>query len=277
MRWPRWKAPLHRMTKEPEGTGKSGPYSMEIQAFGLRIHPWSMAQTLAFIQKNLLEKDTDIVQVVVNAAKVVDAQKDPVLRAAINESHLVNVDGLPVVWVLRMLGHRVPERVAGVDLFERLLHLAAEKGYRPYFLGARHTVLARMIQKIQQQFPTLDIAGSHHGYFQPDEEKEVANHIRTCVPDLLFIGIPSPQKELFLNRWSGYLKVPFAMGVGGSFDVLAGKTRRAPRWMQKTGLEWFFRILQEPGRLWKRYARTNILFIGLSLREIAVKIMTRDR
>jgi N-acetylglucosaminyldiphosphoundecaprenol N-acetyl-beta-D-mannosaminyltransferase len=262
------------MNNQKNAAGISGRYPPAVKAFGLKVHPWSMRCTLDFIEETLRRKNRAVRQVVINAAKVVNAQKDPVLKAAINGSHLVNIDGMPVVWVLRILGYRVPGRVSGIDLFKNLLQMSAEKGFRPYFLGAREKVLNRMIHKIRQQFPNMEIAGFHHGYFSSREERSLVEEIRKARPELLFIGISSPYKEVFLKRWGDKLPIPFAMGVGGSFDVLAGEIRRAPRWMQRIGLEWFFRLCQEPRRMWKRYTWNNILFIGLSAREIFRKFRT---
>jgi N-acetylglucosaminyldiphosphoundecaprenol N-acetyl-beta-D-mannosaminyltransferase len=144
-----------------------------------------------------------------------------------------------------------------------LLAEAERRGYRVYFLGARPSVLTHMLTVVSRRFPALTVAGSRDGYFSADEEPKIAEEVRDSRADLLFLGISSPKKELFLNRWGQSTGVCVAHGVGGSFDVLAGATERAPIWWQRHGLEWLFRALQEPTRLGPRYLKTNMSFIGL--------------
>lgn len=200
---------------------------------------------------------------VVNAAKVVWMRRDSTLRGAVTSCDMVLADGQSVVWASRLLGAPLPERVAGIDLFTELLAEAEQKGYRVYFLGARPDVLARTLSAVIKRFPALTLVGSRDGYFSADEEQKIAEEIRDSRADLLFLGISSPKKELFLNRWGQSTGVYVAHGVGGSFDVLAGATTRAPVWWQRHGLEWLYRALQEPTRLGPRYLKTNASFIGL--------------
>jgi N-acetylglucosaminyldiphosphoundecaprenol N-acetyl-beta-D-mannosaminyltransferase len=206
---------------------------------------------------------------VVNAAKIVNMRRDPALRADVLASDIVLADGMSVVWASRLLGQPLPDRLAGIDLMERLLARAAERSYRVYCLGAAPEVLAGAIETFRRRHPGVAIAGSHHGYFPAEEEPAVAADIAAARPDIVFIAITSPRKEQFLARWSRGLDVPVWHGVGGSFDVAAGKVRRAPELWQRLGLEWLYRVLQEPGRLWKRYLVTNTLFIGAVVLEWA--------
>jgi len=165
------------------------------------------------------------------------------------------------------LGHHVPERVAGVDLFLQLVSLAEAKGYPIYLLGAEDDVVQQVAESLTKKHPLLKIAGFHHGYFWDDEEAVVSD-IRRSGARLLFVAITSPRKENFINRWQTQLGVNFVMGVGGTFDVVAGKVKRAPQWMQKAGLEWLYRVIQEPRRMWKRYLTTNTLFVLILLRAL---------
>jgi len=197
---------------------------------------------------------------VVNVAKIVNLQRDAELAASIRECDIVNVDGMGVVWGARLLGIPVPGRVAGVDLFQRLLALAETKGLPVYLLGATQEVAERVVEVTAARYPRLPIAGYHHGYFW-DDEQAVVDDIRRSGARLLFVAITSPRKENFINRWKAQLGVDFVMGVGGTFDVVAGKVRRAPPWMQRSGMEWAFRVIQEPGRMWKRYLSTNSRFL----------------
>jgi N-acetylglucosaminyldiphosphoundecaprenol N-acetyl-beta-D-mannosaminyltransferase len=200
---------------------------------------------------------------VINAAKVVSMRRDVPLRQAVVGCDLVLADGQSVVWASRVLGSPLPERVAGIDLFMELLAEADRRHHRVYFLGARQQVLDQMLAEVARRFPGLVIAGSRNGYFGPDDEAEVTGHIREAGADLLFVGMSSPKKELFLNRWGRSTGARVVHGVGGSFDVLAGLTQRAPLWYQRHGLEWLYRAKQEPVRLGRRYLATNMSFISL--------------
>ena len=205
--------------------------------------------------------------VVVNVAKIVHMQRDSVLAASIRACDIINIDGMGVVWAARMLGVDVPERVAGIDLFDSLLAMAAERDLPVFLLGATHEVVQATAEIVAQRHPRLIVAGHHHGYFW-DDESAIVEKIGASGARLLFVAITSPKKENFINRWRDQLGVDFVMGVGGTFDVVAGKVRRAPVWMQRYGLEWLYRVIQEPGRMWRRYLTTNLQFAGLLLKAI---------
>jgi N-acetylglucosaminyldiphosphoundecaprenol N-acetyl-beta-D-mannosaminyltransferase len=238
-----------------------------IEMMGCFIDNLSMKETLqkieAFIQSRRPHQ-----HVAVNADKLRKASKDPELRRIINECALINVDGVPVVWASRLLGKPLKERVAGIDLFEFLVERAAEKGWRVFFLGAREEIVQALKALYEKRFPRLQVAGYRNGYWRPEEEASVVRLIADSQPDLLFVAMSSPKKEQFLGRYQAEMKVPFAMGVGGSFDVAVGKVKRAPMWMQQYGLEWFFRFLQEPRRMFKRYFIDGMYFFWLLLREL---------
>lgn len=205
----------------------------------------------------------------VNAAKLVRLQRDAALRDALADCDIVTADGQPVVWASRLLGTPLPERVAGIDLMEALLERARIRAYRVYLLGARREVVERASAEIRRRHDGIAIVGFHHGYFPPEDEVAIVDRIAEAEPDLLFIALETPQKELFLARHRDRLKVPFAMGVGGAFDVLAGRRRRAPRWARRLGLEWAFRFAQDPRRLARRYLVGNSRFVALVLGELA--------
>lgn len=205
--------------------------------------------------------------VVVNVDKLVKAAHDPQLRRIINDCALVNVDGMPVVWASRLLGRPLKERVAGIDLFDALMHRAAAEGWRVFLLGAEEAVVQEVRRRYAERLPALQFAGVRNGYWKPEEEDAVVSQIAASRADLLFVAISSPKKERFLGQHQQRMRVPFAMGVGGSFDVAAGKVRRAPRWMQRSGLEWFFRFLQEPRRMVRRYFVEDMAFLPMLWRE----------
>lgn len=204
--------------------------------------------------------------VVVNVAKLVNMRDDPQLKESVHSCDIINIDGMGVVLGARFLGYSVPERVAGVDLFHELLKMSQENQFSVFLLGATDEVVSKATSNILELYPNLIVAGHHHGYFWNDEETLV-NKIRTSGAKLLFVAITSPKKENFINRWRNQLGVDFVMGVGGTFDVVAGKVKRAPKWMQQYGLEWLYRVIQEPGRMWKRYLTTNLKFASLLIKE----------
>ncbi len=211
----------------------------------------------------------------VNVSKVIDAQSDPELQRCLEESDVVCADGMGVIWGCRLLGIPVADRVTGIDLMTRMLKVCEERGFRPYFLGASEQVIKDLIIALQRQHPNLKIAGWRDGYFRPEDGPDVVAEIKASRADCLFVGISSPIKEKFLNRYRDALDVPLQMGVGGSFDVLSGHVKRAPRLIQRLGLEWLFRVLQEPRRLARRYYVSNSRFVLLLLRSMVPRVRER--
>jgi N-acetylglucosaminyldiphosphoundecaprenol N-acetyl-beta-D-mannosaminyltransferase len=212
---------------------------------------------------------------VVNCAKIVNMRKDAALRRSIEEADIVLADGLPVVWLSKMVGTPLPERIAGIDLMMELLKRADREHYNVYFLGAREDVLKKVIEVVKKSYPCVRVAGYRNGYFNESQDQDVATDIRDSKADILFVGISPPKKEIFLSKWHTYMNVPVCHGVGGSFDVLAGVTKRAPVWMQKLGLEWLYRVIQEPRRMWKRYFKTNAVFMAIAIKAILISYTSR--
>jgi N-acetylglucosaminyldiphosphoundecaprenol N-acetyl-beta-D-mannosaminyltransferase len=243
--------------------------SERITLMGCSIDNLSMEETQQTIE-GFIHTGKPHQHVVVNVDKLVKASRDPELRQIINDCALVNVDGMPVVWASRLLGKPLKERVAGVDLFEALMRRAGEKGWRVFLLGAKEEVVSKVAATYQHKYPQLVLAGYRNGYWKGEvEEAQVVEQIRDARPDLLFVAISSPKKEQFLGRWQAEMKIPFAMGVGGTFDVAIGHVKRAPVWMQKSGLEWFYRFLQEPRRMFRRYFIEDMAFVWLFIKEAA--------
>jgi N-acetylglucosaminyldiphosphoundecaprenol N-acetyl-beta-D-mannosaminyltransferase len=181
---------------------------------------------------------------------------------------LINADGQSIVWASRFLGGYLPERVAGADLMQELVALAYQKKYKCFFLGAKEEIVKRVVDIYTEKYGPEVIAGYRNGYFNKEEEAQVAKQISDSGAQLLFVAITSPKKENFMYQYRDLLsKVNFTMGVGGTFDVVAGFTKRAPKWMQNIGMEWFYRFIQEPGRMWKRYLVGNSKFIWLVLKK----------
>ncbi|ENM5751988.1 exopolysaccharide biosynthesis glycosyltransferase VpsK [Vibrio mimicus] len=225
----------------------------------------SMSETVGLIRERILRQEFTQ-HVVVNVAKLVNMRSDLELAQSVTECDIINIDGMGVVWGARFVGHKVPERVAGVDLFLELNAMAATEQLPVFYLGAKPEIVEKTAAVMQEKHPKLIMAGYHHGYFW-DDEQAIVEKIRQSGAKLLFVAITSPKKENFINRWKEQLGVSFVMGVGGTFDVVAGHVSRAPLWMQKAGLEWLYRVLQEPGRMWKRYLKTNTKYAWLLIME----------
>jgi len=236
-----------------------------VDFLGLRLSLVDGSGVLAAVDEAVARR-RPLFHAVLNAAKVVNAAGDPAFRTLLNSFDLICADGMSVVWSARLLGLPRMERVAGIDLMQALLERAESRGYGVYFLGATDEVLQEMMGKLMRRFPRLRVAGHRNGYFDPSSHEEVCAGIAASGADLLFVGMPTPAKESFLMHNRHRLGVSFAMGVGGTFDVLAGKVRRAPRVLQRAGLEWAFRLAQEPGRLWKRYLFSNGQFLAMVLK-----------
>lgn len=229
-----------------------------IELFDCPMDVATMSETVRWISTRI-EKRQFTQHVVVNVAKLVNMQEDAELAASVRACDIVSIDGMGIVWGARMLGYDVEERVTGVDLFDCLLQDSARRSFPVFLLGASEDVVQRVAEKSVSRYPGLKVVGYHHGYFW-DDERAVVHKIRASGARLLFVAITSPKKEIFINRWKSELGVDFVMGVGGTFDVVAAKVRRAPAWMQRYGMEWLFRVLQEPGRMWKRYLVSNLKF-----------------
>jgi N-acetylglucosaminyldiphosphoundecaprenol N-acetyl-beta-D-mannosaminyltransferase len=207
-------------------------------------------------------------QMSVNASKVVLCDSDSDLSGALSRAEVVSADGVPIVWASWALGSPLPGRVNGTDLMEELMLAGSDLGLRVFILGATTPVLHRAVARVQEWYPGLVIVGTRHGYFAPEEEGDIIRAINDAKVDLLFLAMGSPVKELWLDRNWDRLNVGLAMGVGGSVDVIAGLYPRAPRWMQRSGLEWLHRFGIEPRRMWRRYLFGNARFVRIFGREL---------
>ncbi|MFN0217659.1 MAG: WecB/TagA/CpsF family glycosyltransferase [Hyphomicrobium sp.] len=209
-----------------------------------------------------------------NVAKLVDMQSDAELRRCTEESDIVFPDGMGIIWGCRLMGVPVKDRIAGIDLMREVITICEREGYRPFFLGAQQSVVEDLVGRLRTMHPSLEIAGWRNGYFKPEDEPQIVLDIRASKADCLFVGISSPIKERFLNRYRDELGVMVQMGVGGSFDVISGHIMRAPVLVQQLGLEWLFRLLQEPRRLARRYYVSNSQYLMLLMRMAMRKIAT---
>ena len=205
---------------------------------------------------------------VVNAAKLVTANRDKALNHALLNADLVTADGMSVVWASRLLGLGLKQRVTGIDLFARLIDRSADRGFSVYFLGAREESVASTVRLLASRYSKLRVAGYRNGYFDAADSVQICERIRESGADMLFVAMGSPRQEHWIASNLAFTGARFALGVGGSFDHLSGLARRAPRWMQKAGLEWLHRLAQEPRRLWRRYLIGNSEFVWLVIRQL---------
>lgn len=236
-----------------------------IDVCGLPVHPLTFDESVRAAEW-LIESSHCHQHVVVNAAKVVQAKDDPHLAQIIRNCSVINADGYSIVWASRVLRRPLPERVAGIDLMNALLNSAVRNGYRVFLLGASTDVVHKVAQHCRER--GVNVVGVRDGYWKPDEEASVVREVRDTRPHLLFLGIPSPRKEFFLARNLADLGANLAFGVGGSFDIIAGLRKRAPRWLQRLGLEWAYRLVQEPRRMFRRYLVGNTRFLLLVARDV---------
>ena len=240
---------------------------MKQKFLNIPIDALTMIETLEKVD-SAITLNKQIHHTVVNAGKVVLMQTDKELEKSVVEADIINADGKAIVWAANLLGHKLPERVSGIDLMEQLVMRSFEKGYKCFFFGATEEVVTKLVNIYKMQYSEDIIAGYRNGYFKKEDEDKIALQIAESGANILFVAITSPKKEIFLNTYKNKLtNVNFIMGVGGSFDVIAGKVKRAPLWMQNSGLEWFYRVVQEPKRMWKRYLVGNTKFICLIIKE----------
>jgi N-acetylglucosaminyldiphosphoundecaprenol N-acetyl-beta-D-mannosaminyltransferase len=236
---------------------------------GIPVDALTMEETLALID-GAISSGQNINHAVINAWTMVAMQKDAALKKSVSASDLISADGQSIVWACSYLGRPLPERVPGTEVMDNLVELAANKGHKVFFLGAKEEVVQKVVQTYSDRLGNEVIAGFRNGYFKEEDETEIARQIGESGAQILFIAMPSPQKENFIFNHNDLLRgVYYKIGIGGAFDVVAGVTKRAPKWMQRNGLEWFYRFIQEPRRMWKRYFIGNFQYVFLILKEKA--------
>lgn len=222
----------------------------------------SAEQTMQRI-KELIQTGKPSHVITLNAEIVYQAQENPELLRIINEADLVTPDGIGIVWAGQKLSYPIRERVTGIDLLYRLCAEAAQKGWKFYLLGAAPGVAEAAAQQLCANYPGLQICGWHDGYFSDQEVNGIINDIHELQPDLLFVALGAPKQEFWIKQYKQELKVPICIGVGGSFDVVAGIKERAPQWMIKANLEWLHRLLKEPSRFRRQLALPKFVMLVL--------------
>ena len=238
-----------------------GAHNNRYPLFNTYVNALSMDESIFKIEQ-LIKQKKPVQHVVINASKINLMRNDEKLTEIINSCPLINADGASIVWAAKKFGISLPERVTGIDLFLRLVSLATVKDYAIYLFGAEEEVVKKVKSIFEERYPGIRIVGYRNGYFTEEDEPQIVADIAASEADILFVAFSSPKKEYWVNKYLEELKTPFVMGVGGSFDVVAGVTTRAPGWMQNHGLEWLYRFIQEPRRLWQRYIIGNIKFVA---------------
>jgi len=263
--------------KTMKNNSSSGPEE-RVNIFGALITPVSLSHAASLVEEKILrnrEKKGDFSSgqyiCVCPVSSVIEATDDPEFREIINNSFLSTPDGMPVVWYIRNKGYKDVTRVYGPDLMREVFYISEEKDYRHYFYGGTDEVLSGLKENLLKKFPRLNICGMYAPPFRPlteEEEMEVISDIIKNRPDIVWVGIGSPKQEKWMSRITGKIDNVLFAGVGAAFNFYAGTVKQAPLWMQKSGLEWLFRLICEPGRLWKRYLYGNSKFIYLVLKEM---------
>jgi N-acetylglucosaminyldiphosphoundecaprenol N-acetyl-beta-D-mannosaminyltransferase len=207
-----------------------------------------------------------------NASHVVLLQKDKEFKKAYENASLVLADGMPIIWVSRILGQPLKEKISGSDIFPLLCRVASQKDYKVFLLGAGPGIAKKASEALIKEFPNLKIVGTYSPLYNfqtnIEENKKINKIVNVAAPDILFVGLGAPKQEKWIYYNLNMLNIKIAIGVGAAFDFIAGAVKRAPKWMQKIGLEWFFRLIQEPKRMWRRYLIGNSIFIWLAIKEV---------
>lgn len=225
----------------------------KVKVLNVPVDAVNMDETVRRLTGYIRKKGPHII-VTANAEMVMQAANDAELYNVLAHADLVLADGAGVVWAARHQGSPLPERVAGADLANRLLELAAAEGYKVFLLGAAPGVAQEAADRLRTLYKEINICGIRDGYFSPEEEQTVLAAIKEAAPDILLAGLGVPRQEKWLWRHKADLSVPVCIGVGGVIDVLAGVTQRAPVWMQKSGLEWLYRLMKQPSRIGRMMA-----------------------
>lgn len=241
-----------------------------IELFGIVIHNVTMNEAVEGITGWLAGSGRHYVTTP-NVDHVMRLQHDPEFRQIYRNASLVVADGMPIIWASRWLGKPLKERVSGADLLPKVCEVAAASGKTVFLLGGKDGIAERAAQNLQARFPSLRVVGAYGPPFgfesDEAENQRIVRVINEAQPDILFVGLGAPKQEKWVARHLQQLQIKVALCVGAGIDYVAGTLKRAPRWMQRVGLEWAWRLFQEPGRLWRRYLVTDLAFGGICLSE----------
>jgi len=255
---------LGKRRNKPAARAKDKP---KVDILGMRFDPLTMDEALARIDGFVKEGGPHKI-FTPNVALFIWSRSRPYQKRFYDSCDLLPVDGRGLYYASRLLGTPVPEVLSAVFIFFKILEIAPKKGYKLYFLGTKDDILNKAVEEARKKYPGIKIVGARNGYFDESDEARIAKDIRASGADMLFLGMSSPKKEDFVIRNLDSTGVSVCLGVGGSFDVLAGVYHLAPDWVAKAGIEWLYRLIQEPGRMWKRYLTTNTVFGYLLIKEL---------
>lgn len=250
------------------------PVTNKVDLFGVPFDRVDLNRAVAQVEAAIADRSTLTQSVGVNLDQLLKMQEDPEFAKIILQCDQITADGMPVVWLSKLFRDPLPERVPSVDIMEALMPVAEQKGYRIFFLGTKQELLDKAVASFQQRYPGLQVAGARNGYFKEADEPEIVEQINAAKTDVLLIAISSPKKEEFVERNRAQLEVPFVMGVGGAFDIAAGQYTRAPRIVQKVGMEWAWRVAQEPRRMGPRVLH-DLKFSKYVVKEAARRVRAR--
>jgi N-acetylglucosaminyldiphosphoundecaprenol N-acetyl-beta-D-mannosaminyltransferase len=239
-----------------------------IKLLGVRVDRVSMIEVLDWAKRCISLNRLNQMIVVINVAKLVSARENSIMFDSIETADLVTADGMPLFWYSKTTTEPLPQRVAGPDIMMRLFEKGNEEKWSFYLLGASPTVIQQTFERLRTEYPNVRIAGHRDGYFSVEEESLVVEDISHSNANILLLGFGSPKKEIFEQKWRDKFGVNIILGVGGSFDVFAGKAKRAPQFVQNVGMEWFYRLIQEPVRMFPRYFVTNTKFIWAVMKDL---------
>ena len=242
----------------------------QVNICGVTIHNVSMNEALDEFER-FVNIGLPVSVVTPNVDHIVKLQFDAAFHDVYARSSLILADGVPLLWAARFLGTPLKEKISGSDLFPMLCKIASQKGWRVFFLGGREGAASKAAEILKVRYPGLIVCGicSPDFGFEKDPilNNKIIQMIQESKPDFLFIGLGAPKQEIWADKYKDIYKVPVSIGIGVSFEFISGMVKRAPVWMQQIGLEWFWRLLMEPRRLWKRYLIDDMQFFGMVIRQ----------
>lgn len=257
----------------------ASPTSLDlVPLFGITFNNVDFEQVCELIEERIQSRVPGFITTP-NVDHIVKLHRDPAFLESYAKAWLILVDGTPVVWMSRILGKPLKQKLSGSDLVPMLSEWAARKGYSIYLFGGPKGAAEESGQKLQQEFPGLRVAGTQCPawgfHLDPAANADAVAHVRAAAPDICFVGLGAPKQERWMVENMEACGVPVMLGIGGSFDFVSGRIRRAPYWMQQYGLEWFWRLCQEPKRLWRRYLLEDPYIFVLFFRELLARFRSR--
>ena len=244
---------------------------------GVQISAIDMNDACSLVKEAVLKRQKKYI-CVCPVSTIMECKRNEKVLTSVNSADLVAPDGMPVVWLGKLKGYKDTEKVYGPDLMLEICRISGDRGYKNYFYGSTFEVLNKLNRKLKSIFPDFPLTGMYSPPFRdlsPKEDEEIIGMINEANPDVLWIGLGSPKQDIWMYEHRQKLNVPVIIGVGAAFDFIAGTKKQAPRWMQKIGMEWLFRLSSEPKRLWKRYAFGNTLFLYLITKELIINLLKK--